>query len=140
MESINGVVDIRAGRELDLVIADKIFGIRKIHYSEWDTKHEYPEYIPSGKLWRTHQIDAKPIPHFSTSPNASYILKIRMTDKFHWLIKSPFIPELKWIAGLTPLNISGWNGRPDYVAKGDTEMEAVCRVALLVVRKEGEVK
>jgi len=121
------------GRELDLAIADKIFGIKKVYYSEWDTEKQNPEYIPSGKPWRTHQIDAKPIPHFSASPDANYALKLKMAEKYHWVIKSPFAPELQWIAGLTPLNISGWNGIPDFMAKGDTEMEAVCKVALMAI-------
>jgi len=30
----------------------------------------YPEYIPSGKSWRTHEIDSRPVPHFTTDRNA----------------------------------------------------------------------
>lgn len=131
---------IPVGKELDLAIADKIFGIKKVYYGEWDTDKEYPEYIPSGKPWRTHQIDAKPIPHFSTNPDAAYVLKLKMAKKYHWLIKSPFAPDLQWIAGLTPLNVSGWNGNPDFVAHGNTEMEAVCRVALFAISNENEDK
>ena len=121
------------GRELDLIIADKIFGIKKVYYSKWDTEKENPQYIPSGKPWRTHQIDAKPIPHFSTDPAASYCLKLKMAEKYHWLIKGPFALEAQWIAGLTPLNISGWNGAPDYTATGDTEINAICSVVLLML-------
>ena len=38
----------------------------KIHYGDWDTDHSYGEFIPSGKPWKTHAIDAKPVPNFRT--------------------------------------------------------------------------
>lgn len=120
-------------RQLDLIIADKIFGIKKVYYGEWDTDKSCPEYIPSGKPWRTHQIDAKPIPHFLTNPEACYCLKLKMADTYHWLIKSPFTSGASWFAGLTPHGVSGWNGSPDFMAEGSTEMEAVCKVALMAV-------
>jgi len=59
-----------------------------------------------------------------------------MAEKYHWIIKSPFRNGLKWFAGLTLLGVSGWNGRPDFNASGNTEMEAVCRVALKVVEED----
>ena len=42
-------------------------GIKKIYYEEWDTEHQSPMFIPSGKPWRTHQIDAMPVPKFYLS-------------------------------------------------------------------------
>ena len=128
-------MDIKVGRELDLIVAGKVFGIKKIHYAEYDTEQEYPEYIPSGKPWRTHQIDAKPLPHFSTDPTGSHNVKLKMAETYHWVIRSPFRIGLKWFAGLTPLGTTGWNGKPDFNASGDTEMEAVCRVALMALEK-----
>jgi hypothetical protein len=50
---------------MDLLIAREIFGIKKIHYEEWDTGHEWPNYIPSGKPWRTHRLDAEIVPQYS---------------------------------------------------------------------------
>ena len=119
-------------RKMDLLILEKVWGIKpnKIHYQEWDDKKECPEYIPSGKPWRTHQIDAKPVPYFSTSPGACYELKLKLIDKYHWEIKSPFLQGEPWFAGLTPLNVTGWNGNSDYQESGETEMEAVCKVVL----------
>lgn len=34
----------------------------KIHYAAYDTKEQWPTYIPSGKPVRTHSIDLRPIP------------------------------------------------------------------------------
>jgi len=45
-------------------------GIKKIHYEEWDTEHQIPMFIPSGKPWRTHQIDAMPVPKLYLSMDA----------------------------------------------------------------------
>jgi hypothetical protein len=120
-------------RELDIKILMAVYGIKnsKIHYSEEDTNKEWPEFIPSGKPWRTHQIDARPVPYFSTDASATYNLMLKFTNNFHWLIRSPFLPEYNyWIAGLTPSGVTGWNGKPDYEAQGETMMEAVCLVVL----------
>ena len=46
----------------------------KIHYGDWDTDHSYGEFIPSGKPWKTHAIDAKPVPNFRTDRNATDML------------------------------------------------------------------
>ncbi len=119
-------------RELDIKILTTIYGIKesKICYGE---NKEYAEFIPSGKPWHTHEIDAKIVPYFSTDANATYHLMAKFTDKFHWLIRSPFTDEYNyWIAGLTPKGVTGWNGKPDYEAQGETLMEAVCKAALLV--------
>ena len=42
----------------------------KLHYQEWDDTKEFPYYIPSGKPWRTHKIDSKPVPKFTRSLDA----------------------------------------------------------------------
>ncbi len=127
--------ELQAGRQLDFEIALKVFGIKKVYYQEHDRKQEWPEYIPSGKPWRTHQIDARPIPHFSTEPSAAYLLKLEVAKRgFWWEIHSPFFRSQPWFAGLTPHNTTGWNGEPDFKAQGKTEMEAVCRVALLLLQ------
>jgi hypothetical protein len=73
---------------------------------------------------------------FSSDPSACYELKLKMAEKYHWIIKSPFIPGEYWYAGLTPLGVTGWNGTPDYEESGKTEMEAVCKCALVAIREE----
>jgi len=128
--------EIKVGRELDIVIAAKVFGIKKIYYEEWDTEHDSPMYIYSGKPWRTHQIDATPLPHFSTDPGGSHNVKLKMAEKYHWIIKSSRGVGFPWIAGLTPLDEQEICGCSNYEAVGDTEMEAVCRVALKVIDED----
>jgi len=130
------IIDAKVGRELDLIIANKVFGIKKIYYEEWDTEHELPMYIYSGKPWRTHRIDATPLPHFSTDPCGSYNVIIKMAEKYHWIIKGSRGVGFPWIAGLTLLTEEEICGCSTYEAVGDTEMEAVCRVALKVVEED----
>ncbi|MFA5306512.1 MAG: hypothetical protein WC365_03620 [Candidatus Babeliales bacterium] len=126
----------KVGRELDLIVADKVFGIKKIYYEEFDTEHEYPCFILSGKPWRTHRIDARPIPHFSTDPTGCYNVKLKMAEKYHWIIKSSRGVGFPWIAGLTLIDKQEICGYSDFESVGDTEMEAVCRVALKVVTED----
>ncbi len=45
-----------------------------IRYGDWDTDHEYGQFIPSGKPWKTHSIDAVPVPAFTTDRNATAML------------------------------------------------------------------
>jgi hypothetical protein len=54
-------------KELNERLAINVLNIKKIHYEEWDIDKQFPMYIPSGKPWRTHQIDARPIPNFTSS-------------------------------------------------------------------------
>lgn len=44
----------------------------------------------------------------------------------YWMVlKSPFEPGEKWMAGFTVQGASGWNGKPDFMALADTALEAV---------------
>jgi hypothetical protein len=117
-------------RSLDLLIAEHIFGIKKVYHQDWDKENCGLEYIPSGKPWRTHRIDAQMLPRFSTDPISAYtVIEYAMT-KYHWLIKSPFTKDGHWFVGLTPLGVTGWNGIPDFVGTGDTMMLAVSKAIL----------
>lgn len=51
-----------------------------IHYGSWDTDREYGQFIPSGKPWKTHSIDAKPVPEFTTDRNATAMLVERVLN------------------------------------------------------------
>jgi hypothetical protein len=63
-------------------------GIKKVYYEDYDEGKEYPMFIPSGKPWRTHKIDAMPVPDFVHDMNAC----IRL-----------IMPKLKrWEAGSNP--------------------------------------
>ena len=54
----------------------------------------------------------------------------RMESKYHWVIKTPFRLGEKYWAGLTPLGVTGWNGKPDYYIEADTLTVAICLAAL----------
>lgn len=100
-----------AGRELDLLVAEKVLG------------------------W-------KPCPpgHFTTVEESVSIVRLHMERTHHWRLQSPFEaggptagPGNTYWAGLTPHGCTGWNGRPDYQAPGETLALAICRAALRCV-------
>lgn len=53
-------------RTLDVALLHLLGFKKKVHHPHWDEERMHPYYIPSGKPWRTHQIDAKPVPCFAT--------------------------------------------------------------------------
>ena len=44
----------------------------KLHYNDWDEERQFPYFIPSGKPWRTHKIDSRPVPNFPEDLNACF--------------------------------------------------------------------
>lgn len=52
----------------------------KIHYAAYDTKEQWPTYIPSGKPVRTHSIDLRPIPEPNTDRAACMELITYVSD------------------------------------------------------------
>ena len=67
-------------REKDIEILKKLFGAKKIYYAGWDLENEFPEYIPSGKPWRTHKIDARPVPYFNTNIGQAFGVVEKMDE------------------------------------------------------------
>lgn len=59
-------------RELDLRLAAAM-GIT-VYYHEWDGSHEMPLYIPSGKPWKTHSLEAKRLPNYHGNYGAAFAL------------------------------------------------------------------
>lgn len=55
-----------------------------------------------------------------------------LLDRYHIVIKSPFDSDELWMARFTPFGCTGFNGRPDHYAHGETAEEAMCRAVLLV--------
>lgn len=80
-------------------------------------------------------------PAFSGGIAAALELLDSMASRYHWVIKSPFDEGGDYVVGLTPLGVSGWNGRPDFVAFAKNREEiplAICRAYLLATLKIGE--
>lgn len=74
-------------RELDVKIAQDVFGIKKIFKpSEFKSANdafwgsEEPSFIPSGKSPRTHMIDARPVPYFSSQIEAAMQVEDRIVE------------------------------------------------------------
>lgn len=62
----------------------------------------------------------------------AFIIQRHLSEKGFWMeLSSPFDKNEKWWAGFTPHSTSGWNGRPDYAAFGETAPEAICKAALM---------
>ena len=67
----------------DLRVLRDIFGVKVVWFAGFDTSRNHPDYIPSGKPMRTHQIDAKPVPWFHTSPSADYLVLDRVRENWN---------------------------------------------------------
>lgn len=57
-------------RELDLKLAAAMD--IQVYYHDWDAEREMPVYIPSGKPWKTHSLEAKPLPNFHSAYGAAF--------------------------------------------------------------------
>lgn len=64
--------EVPIDRKLDLQIANAT-GI-KIYYNDWDIKQEIPLYIPSGKSWKTHSMEARPLPSYHKNYGSAFSL------------------------------------------------------------------
>lgn len=86
---------------------------------------------------------------WSPSTNPTLAMKVCETleKRGYWLqVHSPWMPKysnapekdhpvfgdsaVKWIGGFTPHGVTGWNGRPDNPAWGDTFAHCVCLAAI----------
>lgn len=76
------------------------------------------------------------LPHFSTEPAAAWAVVEKLGEKFHAVIKTPFYPGADFLAGFTPHNATGWNGRPDYMAQAKSAPLAICLAALDAVENK----
>lgn len=99
------------------------------------------KYIPSGMdmkapsyCWEKSDICDNFIPKIGVANVLRTI--ISMTDKYHLTIKSPFNRGGKWIVVITPLGVTGWNGRPDFEGQGDELSEAVLNAVKAMEKRE----
>jgi hypothetical protein len=76
LENEMNTTDTLTDRELDIQVLCQLWGIKRdrIFYMDYDEEKHWPQYIPSGKPRRTHEIDAKPVPNFTTDANADYMV------------------------------------------------------------------
>jgi hypothetical protein len=118
-----------AGRELDALVANKVMGYQILGYASIWT--DSVRVIRNG-LGVTF--------HPSEDTSAAFDTQAELHRRgYHMQLKSPFLPDSDaaesghvWFCGFTPHGTSGWNGRPDFLASGETPALAICRAALLV--------
>lgn len=70
------------------------------------------------------------LPSFTKDPGAAWLVIEKLLDKFHAVVKTPFETGGDFIVGFTPLGMSGWNGRPDFMGTAKTMALAACLAAL----------
>lgn len=125
-------------RNLDLEIATNIFDIKKVYYYKYEDGLILYHYIPSGKSWRTHSIDARPIPKFSTNATAAYSIIEHTRKQYHWVLKSPFHVNGHWHVSIAPIKRNG-GGPIDtniiFTGTGDTMMDTVCLTILSTIKQ-----
>ncbi len=115
---------MKAGRELDALVAEKVMGIELTI-----TSQGHP-YFRDGTLLRV------PIAHYSTDIAAAWQVVEKMRDLGYWCqMRNEFEahdgPDC-W-AGFTPHSTTGWNGRPDHWTQAETLPLAICLAALKAV-------
>jgi hypothetical protein len=119
---------MHAGRELDALVAEKLLGIKKLYYEERDTDKKYPRYIPSGKPWRTHRIDAHPLPRYSIYIGDAW----EVVDK---LIAIKYGVLVGFYRGQWSVQITD-NGNLVVTHEADTAPLAICLAALQAVEHD----
>lgn len=124
---------MQAGSELDVLILEKVFGFpSKKVFKAYEESSSF-SYIPSGKPRRTHSIDARPVPWFSRSIDAAWMIVEALEKRGLWCqMRTPFDDDGYW-AGFTPHNTTGWNGKPDHWTQAETMPLAICLAALKTV-------
>ncbi|MHB8084255.1 MAG: hypothetical protein ACYDHZ_00310 [Dehalococcoidia bacterium] len=128
-------------KKINELIACKLFGIKKVYYPDWmeGTAYggEWPFYIPSGKPWRTHSIDVKPLPRFTENIAAAFqavdklisfgyadfcLTHVVCVDAFFWVaeINGPWKKNL---------------GKPFYSGTETTRIKAICSMIVEILDK-----
>jgi hypothetical protein len=120
-----------AGKETDVEILVRIFGYprKKIFVPEWAEGSTEFYYIPSGKPKRTHMIDAQPVPLFSDSISAAWLIVRHLKAKGLGVS----IDDFSDVAGcsiLAPVKDGCWEAVAMVRAK--TAPEAICKAALIL--------
>jgi len=110
-----------APEEINKAVAERVMG--------WTIQDSRQLYYYEPAMLITDFNPAERIDH-------AWMVVEKMKDKYHWVIKSPFEKGDTYMAGLTPLGVTGWNGRPDFMGQADTAPMAICLAALEAVGGE----
>jgi hypothetical protein len=129
-----GIDEHEAGRCLDAWALPVLVGPKRgrIYYPDYmeDAKKEFPYWIPSGKPWRTHQLDAMPVPRLSTTwPGLGLVVEEMERRGFGWSIGQSIPPEKEaWV--------EFWKHDWVFEGGGPTPFLAAVRAAIKAVEEK----
>lgn len=121
------ILAMEPGPEMDALVAERVMGWRQ-HFRNtihWVLEHE----ARSVGYGRPRAIFGEWQP--SRDIIAAWEVVEKLMQRYHWRLSTPFEALDQHYAGLTPLGMTGWNGRPDILAGAVTMPLAICRAALL---------
>lgn len=72
---------LESGPDGDVIILEKVFGFPCKKIFKAYEESTYFSYIPSGKPRRTHSIDARPVPWFTRSMDAAFLIVDHLRTK-----------------------------------------------------------
>lgn len=94
-------------------------------------------YVPEDD--EGHGEGYQPVPDYLNDIVAAMSLVDFLSDKYWLSLHNAFQTGDEWFAGFTPLNTTGWNGRPDNQCSGKTAALAITRAFILTMpQEEGE--
>ncbi|MEE4378904.1 MAG: hypothetical protein V2J55_15535 [Candidatus Competibacteraceae bacterium] len=108
-------------RGLDLQIAEAT-GI-KVYYNDWDVKQEIPLYIPSGKPWKTHSMEARPLPSYYKNYGSAFSLLDLFGSLAGFKLERGFTQW--WWCGI--VFVTGLSAK----GEGETAPIAICKAVLM---------
>lgn len=133
-------------RKLDIEVATQVMGHRVVRARSVDlgwkestippwhiVANIYPEDPVLGDTARDGRVSK--LPYYSGDIQTAMGVVDKLSDRFHAILRTPFMKGGKYVCGFTPLGVTGWNGRPDFQAVEKTLEIAICKAALLAVKK-----
>lgn len=131
-------------RQLDIKLAKYFLNVKRVYYDEeWDAEHHNPMYIPSGKPWRTHEIDSRPIPRFTEYLDACIVLIMPRLFTWslgkNWEIQGDFTMKangFKASVDLLPVDPDKWDEVEAIEAISETPPLAFCLAVEKALDKE----
>lgn len=127
-------------RKINELIACKLFGIKKVYYPDWIEGKTYggesPMYIPSGKPWKTHSIDAKPLPQCTQNIAAAFQAVDKLIEMGYWGFKLTHVccvDGFAWAAEINGPWSNDISGKPYFAGAGANRTEAICSMIVKVL-------
>ena len=127
-------------RQINELIAYKLFGIKRVYYPDWAAGKTYggdwPMYIPSGKPWRTHSIDGNPLPQCTKSIDAAFQAIDKLIEIGHGnfrLVHVCCVDGFAWAAEINGPYDNDLGGKPFYGGAGPSRQEAICSMIVKVL-------